>query len=73
MSTGTCSVHSWNDGVEEDESELPVGRRVNHKLEEDPRYYAQPTRNAPGLTRRAGLRSQAVAMAESEEDEESGW
>jgi hypothetical protein len=25
-------VHTWNDGVDEDEAEPPVGRRVNARL-----------------------------------------
>jgi WD repeat-containing protein 23 len=39
MSTGTCTVHSWNDGAEEDEAEPKMGLRVNQKLETDPSFY----------------------------------
>jgi WD repeat-containing protein 23 len=39
MSTGTCTVHSWNDGAEEDEAEPKMGLRVNQKLEVDPSLY----------------------------------
>jgi len=39
MSTGTCTVHSWNDGAEEDEAEPKMGYRVNPKLEPDPSLY----------------------------------
>ncbi|KAF2839108.1 WD40 repeat-like protein [Patellaria atrata CBS 101060] len=35
-SLGTCTVHSWNDGNEDDEAEPKMGRRVNAKLEADP-------------------------------------
>jgi WD repeat-containing protein 23 len=38
-STGTCSVHSWNDGAEDDEAEPKMGRRVDAKLQHDPRLY----------------------------------
>ncbi|KAL1642844.1 hypothetical protein SLS61_009550 [Didymella pomorum] len=38
-SQGTCTVHSWNDGVEEDEAEPQIGRRVNAQLQHDERLY----------------------------------
>ncbi|KKZ60406.1 hypothetical protein EMCG_00692 [[Emmonsia] crescens] len=33
MSTGTCSVHTWNDGADLDEGEAPLGQSYNSKLE----------------------------------------
>jgi WD repeat-containing protein 23 len=55
MSTGTCTVHSWNDGAEEDEAEPKMGLRVNQKLEVDPALYAADLeRRASGRLR--GLR-----------------
>lgn len=39
MSTGTCTLHSWNDGAEDDEAEPKMGLRVNEKLEVDARFY----------------------------------
>lgn len=39
MSNGTCSVHSWNDGAEDDEAMLPMGLNVNEKLEFDPQLF----------------------------------
>lgn len=47
-SQGTCTVHSWNDGVEEDEAEPKIGRRVNAQLQHDERLY----RSAEGRSRR---------------------
>ena len=47
MSTGTCTVHSWNDGAEEDEAEPKMGLRVNQKLEVDPSFYASPQSERP--------------------------
>ncbi|KAF4630590.1 hypothetical protein G7Y89_g7547 [Cudoniella acicularis] len=44
MSTGTCTVHSWNDGAEDDEAEPKMGLRVNQKLEVDPAFYPSPER-----------------------------
>jgi WD repeat-containing protein 23 len=48
MENGTCSIHSWNDGAEEDEAEPKMGLRVNPKLEVDPEFYAEvpPTRSS---------------------------
>lgn len=57
---GTCTVHSWNDGVDEDEAEPKSGLRVNAKLvperEPDPvdtatGWFARRTR--PGRLARA--------------------
>ncbi|RDL36066.1 Uncharacterized protein BP5553_06678 [Venustampulla echinocandica] len=45
MSTGTCSVHSWNDGAEDDEAEPRMGMSVNEKLEPDPALCEQPRRS----------------------------
>ena len=69
MSTGTCTVHSWSDGADEDGSEDESARRVNHKLEADPAYYAP---SAGRRSARAGLRSRVVARADSD-DELADW
>lgn len=45
MSTGTCTVHSWNDGAEEDEAEPKMGYRVDRTLHPDPALYASPEPN----------------------------
>ncbi len=34
MAQGTCTIHSWNDGVELDEAEPGMGYTVNERLEE---------------------------------------
>lgn len=60
MSTGTCTVHSWNDGAEEDEAEPKMGLRVNQKLEVDPSLYGptESERRYPSrLSRLRGLRA----------------
>ncbi|PSN70259.1 WD40 repeat-like protein [Corynespora cassiicola Philippines] len=38
-SQGTCTVHSWNDHMDEDEAEPRMGRRVNPLLQHDERLY----------------------------------
>jgi len=37
--SGTCTVHTWNDGVDDDEAEPQLGRRVNAQLQHDERLY----------------------------------
>lgn len=32
LSTGTCTLHTWNDGAEEDEGDPPVGRNYSSEL-----------------------------------------
>ena len=39
MSTGTCTIHSWNDGAEDDEAEPKMGLRVDQKLDTDEDFY----------------------------------
>lgn len=38
---GTCTTHTWNDGLDEDEGEPKMGNRVDEKLRYDPRFYGQ--------------------------------
>lgn len=66
-STGTCTVHSWNDGAEEDEAEPKMGLRVNQKLEVDPALYASaPERRS---TRLRGFRELRAAFFTEDDDE----
>ena len=58
MSTGTCTIHSWNDGADEDESLISMGRRVDHKLEHDPAFYN--TRTRQGSSRLSRLRNRTI-------------
>lgn len=72
MSTGTCTTHSWNDGADEDEANPKMGLRVNERLEYDETLYenlGQRSRR-PSLFR-ARLRSQRVAAAGGNDEEES--
>lgn len=34
LSTGTCSLHTWNDDAAEDEGDPPVGRNYDSELDE---------------------------------------
>ncbi|KAI9740957.1 MAG: hypothetical protein M1818_004563 [Claussenomyces sp. TS43310] len=52
MATGTVSVHSWNDGAENDETES-MGLRVNGRLQRDESLYTLQPRYVPAGYRRA--------------------
>lgn len=59
MTTGTCTVHSWNDGLDEDEAEPKMGRRVDAQLFHDGSLYSDdndPRIYGPGQARMARLR-----------------
>lgn len=60
LSSGTCTLHSWNDSAVEDEGQPPVGMSYNSKLEfeYDFNYYNDVLR--PESTRRSYLRSRPV-------------
>jgi WD repeat-containing protein 23 len=63
MSTGTCTVHSWNDSATEDEGDPPMGLSYNHKLECS-REFNQFRDNAN--RRRRGARSRGGQYREDE-------
>ena len=70
MSTGTCTVHSWNDGAEEDEAEPRMGLRVDQKLEVDSSLYgAGPEPRSSGMRRR-GLRAYYRDMDDDDDDDD---
>ena len=71
-STGTCTIHSWNDGVDSDESDLPMGRRVDQKLELDPSFYAtqSPVRGRAGSIG-SRLRSHFLRRATANDDSDN--
>jgi WD repeat-containing protein 23 len=44
MSRGTVTVHSWNDGADDDEAEPKMGLRVNDRLQHDESLYKRTSR-----------------------------
>ncbi|CAL5866450.1 uncharacterized protein PFLUO_LOCUS658 [Penicillium psychrofluorescens] len=58
-STGTCTVHSWNDGAADDEGDPPVGRNYDGKLRPIPEFNENRD-NAPTIQSRRPLRSRPV-------------
>ena len=75
MSTGTCSIHSWNDGNDDDEGEPRMGRRVNQRLEEDEAMYGDVSRSGRtrGSLRRSQVRSQGVVATAADENNDDSW
>jgi len=74
MGLGTCTVHTWNDGMEDDEAEPKMGARVTGKLEHDQRFYG-PAEQPQNMSqfRRARLRNRMGLFAdEGEGDEDEG-
>lgn len=74
MTTGTCSVHSWNDNATEDEGDPPLAKSYNSQLR--PMTFESPEDTAPGRSSR-GLRSRAVRaselFADDDDDEPLVW
>ena len=68
MSTGTCTIHSWNDGASDDEGEPKMGQRVSHTLEHDEALYKRPSNSANQGGGR--VRSRRVANPESDNDDD---
>lgn len=71
MSTGTCTMHSWNDGASDDEGEPKMGLRVDQQLKHDESLCSNP-RLRSGRTNqfRTRLRAQRVPPADEDVDEE---
>ncbi|KAI9825987.1 MAG: hypothetical protein M1819_007488 [Sarea resinae] len=65
MSSGTCTLHTWNDGLDEDEAEPEMGVRVDQKLEHDQNIYENIR-----MGERTRLRSRRARM---DEDSDSDW
>jgi WD repeat-containing protein 23 len=64
MSTGTCTVHSWNDGAEDDEAEPKMGLRVDERLVADPDLYRDSEERRPRAVRLRGLRGLRAYLPE---------
>jgi WD repeat-containing protein 23 len=70
MTTGTCTIHSWNDGARDDWSDPDTGIRVNEQLKHDADLYENSRlRNARTSLFRTRLRSERLAARENDIDE----
>ncbi|KAJ5652225.1 hypothetical protein N7507_009651 [Penicillium longicatenatum] len=68
LSSGTCTVHSWNDGAENDEGEPPIGQSYDDKLRYVPEFNRY-RENAPAPRSRRPLRSRPVHRMPIDEDD----
>ena len=68
MATGTCTVHSWNDGAEEDEAEPIMGTSVNNKLEFVDAYNNQRSRGTTGTLRSRVVRPRRHGFQDDDDD-----
>ena len=69
LSSGTCTVHSWNDGVGDDEGCPPIGKNYDDKLRHVP-HFDDYRENAPAPRTRRPLRSRPVRRLFVDEDSE---
>ncbi len=75
MTTGTCTMHCWNDGAEDDEGIPEMGHRVDSKLREDPTLLDNDIPSSRQRRLRTGLRSRGIQRtrtADTETERDSG-
>ncbi|CAG7970780.1 unnamed protein product [Penicillium nalgiovense] len=73
LSTGTCTVHSWNAGATKDEGDPPAGKSYDDRLRHIPEF-DQYRENAPHGRPRRPLRSRPVRRwVGDEEAEDAIW
>lgn len=73
MATGTCTVHSWNDGAEEDEGQPLMGMSYDGKLEFVDAYNNQRTRGASGTLRSRIVRPRRQGFQDDDDDDGGLW
>lgn len=76
MATGTVSVHSWNDGAEDDEGEPEMGTGYNARL--DNKAELNVSSSARSRIGARGLRSRVVpprsfARGDPDDNDAAGW
>lgn len=72
---GTCTVHSWNDGMDSDEAEPKMGARLTAQLEHDERFYNANNSSNISSFRRSRIRNRLgrtglAAFGDDDEDED---
>ncbi|KAJ5116247.1 hypothetical protein N7456_000595 [Penicillium angulare] len=72
LASGTCTVHSWNDGADNDEGEPPIGKSYDDKLRFVPSFNNYQE-NAPPVRSRRPLRSRPVPRLVVDEYEDEPW
>ncbi|CAG8043261.1 unnamed protein product [Penicillium salamii] len=72
LSTGTCTVHSWNDGASADEGYPPLGKSYDDKLRYVPEFNDYRD-NAPFGRPQRPLRSRPVRRMVDEDADPDAW
>ena len=73
MQTGTVTLHSWNDGIEEDEADPPMGTNYNSRLDVREDYTSMGRhRGTHGGLRSRPVRTQRMGMDEEDDGNEEG-
>ena len=71
MANGTVSLHSWNDGMEEDEGDPPLSTNYNARLaiKEDYNERMRRTRGPRGFLRSRNVRPARFAGGAGDDDD----
>jgi hypothetical protein len=78
MATGTVTLHSWNDGAEDDEGDPPIGTNYNCRLDVRDDYNAAAkrstirTRSGGHGLRSSVVRPQRLGMDVGDDEEGGG-
>ena len=72
---GTCTIHSWNDGVEDDEAEPKMGRRVDQQLQGNDSFHsdAKADERIAGSSLRSRLRRRNIASLINDDEADGRW
>ena len=73
MSTGTCTIHSWNDGASDDEAEPKMGQRVTQTLERDDALYGRQGNRPNQFRSRLRSRRAAAPADDNDAQEANAW
>ena len=74
MATGTVTLHSWNDGNDDDDADPPMGTNYNCRLDAREDHETRRTRGAGGGLRSNPVRRQRLGMdAEHDPADGGGW
>ncbi|KAJ5572537.1 hypothetical protein N7450_009521 [Penicillium hetheringtonii] len=71
LSSGTCTVHSWNNGAKDDEGDPPIGKSYDDKLRYIPEFNHYREHAPPPRARRRPLRSRPVRRWLNDDEDET--
>lgn len=73
MATGTVSLHSWNDGNDNDEGDPPMGTNYNYRLDIRDDYNETRRRGPRGGLRSNPVRPQRLGQDDLHDNGGGGW